>query len=86
MKGYVRGAHASLWFYKYESKVIMILCYLLFRNVIAECLPNEYKHLIRFPYSPVDEVDNKPKMSIDELKGNPTLSTLIDQLGLEVAK
>lgn len=61
-------------------------CYLLFRDVIAECLPNEYKHLIRFPYSPVDEVDNKPKMSIDELKGNPTLSTLIDQLGLEAAK
>lgn len=25
VKGYVRGAHASLWFYKYESKVIMIL-------------------------------------------------------------
>ena len=61
-------------------------CYLLFRNVIAECLPDEYKHLIRFSHSCVDEVDNKPKMSIGELKSNPTLSTLIDQLGLEVAK
>ena len=61
-------------------------CYLLFRNVIAECLPKEYKHLIRFSHSCVDEVNNKPKMSIDELKSNPTLSTLIDQLGLEVAK
>jgi len=71
---------------KYHKTDFSQECYLLFRNVIAECLPDEYKHLIRFPYSPVDEVDNKPKMSIDELKSNPTLSALIDQLGLEVAE
>lgn len=46
-------------------------CYQLFRNVIAECLPDEYKHLIRFPFSPVDRVYNMPKMSITEHRNNP---------------
>ena len=69
---------------KYHTTDFCQECYLLFRNIIAECLPDEYKHLIRFPYSSVDKVDNKPTMTIDELRSNPALSTLIDQLGLEV--
>ena len=71
---------------KYHTTDFSEKCYMLFRNTIAKCLPNEYKHLICFPYSPVDVIDDKPKMSMSELKSNPALNVLIDQLGLEVVE
>lgn len=60
--------------------------YILFRNMIAECLPNKYKHLIHFPYSSIDVVDNKPKKRVDELRVNSALSNFIDQLELEIVE
>lgn len=38
---------------KYHMTDFSQECYILFRDVIAECLPDEYKHLIRFPSFPV---------------------------------
>ena len=55
----------------------------LYRQTIVECLPNEYQQLVqvKFTSPPRQEV------SFEEMKQcNPALSTLIDQLGLEVAK
>lgn len=58
-------------------------CYMLFRETIAECLPDEYKHLVRFPTPSADAVDG---IHVDELQENPTLNLLIDQLDLEVVE
>ena len=55
----------------------------LYRQTIVECLPNEYQQLVqvKFTSPPRQEV------SFEEMKQcNPALNTLIDQLGLEVAK
>lgn len=55
----------------------------LYRQTIVECLPNEYQQLVqvKFTSTPRQEV------SFEEMKQcNPALNTLIDQLGLEVAK
>ena len=58
-------------------------CFQLFRSTIAECVPDEYKHLIRFPYTLVDAEEKKPKMGVADLKSNPIINDLIDKLGLE---
>ena len=70
----------------YPTKNFNEECYILFRNTIAKCIPDEYKHLIKFTYSSVDVVDNKPKMSVDELGTNHALSTFIEKLGLKVVE
>ena len=55
----------------------------LYRQAIVECLPNEYQQLVQVKFT------SPPRQEVlfEEMKQcNPALSTLIDQLGLEVAK
>lgn len=58
-------------------------CYVLFRDVIADCLPDDYKHLIRFPTCSINAGRDCTKTTIEQIENNPALSLLVKELGLE---
>ena len=59
----------------------------LFREVVAECIPYEYKYLIHFPFNTHNHFDDtNQKVSEVDLKQNPAIITLIDEYDLKVVK